>query len=126
MEDQQEHSILEIIHQVIVKIVRTFDVQNNYLDEDDPWSGILASKALAVQSMHPNRLQDIRPDGFQTLHYIKYRIHRILGISQAAQTGIIEKVTKFKTKTINRTHIEYLINYWCIIKRKIRCQRYIV
>ena len=34
--------MLEIIHQVIVNLVRTFDFKKNYLDKDDHWSGILA------------------------------------------------------------------------------------
>ena len=48
MENPQANSILEIIHQVISNFVRTFDLQNNYLDEDDPWSGILATKYFVV------------------------------------------------------------------------------
>ena len=28
------------------------DLQNNYLDEDNPWSGILAATAFALQSMY--------------------------------------------------------------------------
>ena len=34
-----------------------FDLQNNYLDEADPWSGILAATAFAVQSMYHTTLQ---------------------------------------------------------------------
>ena len=33
----QANSILERIHQAIANIVRTYDFQNNYLEEDDPW-----------------------------------------------------------------------------------------
>ena len=41
-----------MIHQVIANLVLTFDLQNNYLDEDDPWSGILSATAFVVQSMY--------------------------------------------------------------------------
>ena len=34
-----------------------FDFQNNYLDGDDPWAGILAPTAFAIQSMYHNMLQ---------------------------------------------------------------------
>ena len=46
--NQQAKSILEIIHQVIVNLVRTFDLQNNHLDEDEPWSGILVATEFTV------------------------------------------------------------------------------
>ena len=34
-----------------------FDSQNNYLDEDDPWSGILADTDFEVQSTYHNMLK---------------------------------------------------------------------
>ena len=51
------NSILEIIHQVIANLVHNFDFKDNYLDENDPWSGILAVMAFAVQSTHRTTLQ---------------------------------------------------------------------
>ena len=42
------NSILEIIHQVIKNLVRTYGLPNNYLDEDEPWSEILAATDFAV------------------------------------------------------------------------------
>ena len=44
----QANSILERIHQVIVNLIWTSNLKNNYIDEDDPWSGILATTAFAV------------------------------------------------------------------------------
>ena len=32
----QENSLLERIHQVIVNLVRNFELRNDYLDEDEP------------------------------------------------------------------------------------------
>ena len=32
---------MEQIHQVIGKLVRTFNIIQTYVDKDDPWSGIL-------------------------------------------------------------------------------------
>ena len=39
-------------HHVIENLVHTFDLKNNYLDNDEPWSGILADKDFAVQNMY--------------------------------------------------------------------------
>ena len=47
----QANSILERIHQVIANLIHKFDLKNNYLDEDDPWSGILVATAFAARSM---------------------------------------------------------------------------
>ena len=44
----QANAIVERIHQVIANIIRTFELQTNYLDEEDPWKGILSVTAFAV------------------------------------------------------------------------------
>ena len=51
------NSILEIIHQITANLKWMFDLQNNYLDKDDPWSGILADTDFAVQSTYHTTLQ---------------------------------------------------------------------
>ena len=56
-ENPQSKSILERIHQVIKNLVRKFELQNNYLDEDDPWSGILVATAFSVLSTDHTTLQ---------------------------------------------------------------------
>ena len=52
MENPQANSILEPIHKVIENLVCKFDLHNNYLCEDYPWSGILVATDCDVQSMH--------------------------------------------------------------------------
>ena len=56
-ENPQANSKLEIIHQVIANLARTFDLKNDDPDEDDPWSGILAATDFAVQRTHHTKLQ---------------------------------------------------------------------
>jgi transposase InsO family protein len=46
----QANAIVERVHQVIGNIIRTFELENNYLDEEDPWKGILSATAFAVRS----------------------------------------------------------------------------
>ena len=46
----QANAIVERVHQVIGNIIRTFELENNYLDEVDPWKGILSATAFAVRS----------------------------------------------------------------------------
>ena len=53
----QANAIIERIHQTIGNIIRTFEVQDNFLDEDDPWKGILSSTAFAVRSTYHTTLQ---------------------------------------------------------------------
>ena len=53
----QANAIVERIHQVIANIIRTFELQDNYLDEDNPWKGILAATAFAVRSTYHTTLQ---------------------------------------------------------------------
>ena len=45
----QANAIIERIHQTIGNVIRTFQVQQDkYLDEKDPWGGILAATMFAV------------------------------------------------------------------------------
>jgi transposase InsO family protein len=58
----QANAIVERVHQVIGNIIHTFELQDNYLDEEDPWKGILSATAFAVSATyyvpHYNNLQD--------------------------------------------------------------------
>ena len=48
---------MERVHQVIANIIRTFELQDNYLDEDDPWKGIFSATAFAVRSTYHTTLK---------------------------------------------------------------------
>ena len=45
-------AILEIIHQVLGKLVCTYNIQETYVDDADPWMGILSAAAFVVISMY--------------------------------------------------------------------------
>src|SRR5688572_25957342 len=51
------NAIVERIHQVIGNIIRTFDLEANYLDNDNPWRGILAATTFAVRSTYHTTLR---------------------------------------------------------------------
>ena len=46
----QANAIVERVHQTIGNMVRTFELENHDLDEDDPWKGTLSATAFAVRS----------------------------------------------------------------------------
>ena len=46
----QANAIIERVHQVIANLVRTFNLEEECMDEDDPWAGILTSAAFAIRS----------------------------------------------------------------------------
>jgi hypothetical protein len=39
----QANAIVEWVHQVIGNIIRTFELENKCLDDNDPWKGILSA-----------------------------------------------------------------------------------
>ena len=51
--------ITEIIHQVLGNIIRSFNLHDTYVDDADPWMGILAEVAFAVQAMYHRNKQNI-------------------------------------------------------------------
>ena len=44
------NSVLERIHQVIGNLVRTFNISHNYINKNDPWTGILAVAEFTISS----------------------------------------------------------------------------
>ena len=54
----QANSILERIHQVIGNMIKTFQIYNrDDMDEEDPWSGILAAVMFALRSTYHTTLE---------------------------------------------------------------------
>jgi hypothetical protein len=54
----QANAVIERIHQTIGNIIWTFQVQDDpYLDEDDPFGGILAATRFAARAMYHTTLQ---------------------------------------------------------------------
>jgi transposase InsO family protein len=53
----QANSIIERVHQTIANLIRTFELEDNYLDNDDPWAGILSATAFAIRSTYHTTLQ---------------------------------------------------------------------
>ena len=47
----QANAIIEHVHQVLGNLVRTFELEDNYMDEDDPCAGILTTAAFALCSI---------------------------------------------------------------------------
>ena len=53
----QANAIVERIHQIIGNIIRTFELEENYLEENNPWKGILSATAFAVRSTYHTTLK---------------------------------------------------------------------
>jgi hypothetical protein len=53
----QANAIVVQVHQTIGNIIRTFELHENYLDEDDPWKGILAATAFVIRATYHTTLQ---------------------------------------------------------------------
>jgi hypothetical protein len=52
----QANKIVERVHQTIGNIFQTFELHDNYLDEEDPWKGILAVTAFAIHATYHTTL----------------------------------------------------------------------
>ena len=53
----QANSVIERIHQVIANIIRTYRIDDKYLDLDDPFSGILSATMFAVRATYHTTLR---------------------------------------------------------------------
>jgi len=50
------NSVLERIHQVLANLIRTQEISEIELDEDDPWAGTLSAAAFAIRSTYHTTL----------------------------------------------------------------------
>ena len=85
------NSVLERIHQVLVNLVRNFNISTQtYVGENDPWAGILAAAAFAIHST-TNMQKGYSPGqlifGLDMILPIKHRVDWEL-ISQKKQTQV--------------------------------------
>ena len=90
---------MERVHQVIGNIIRTFELEDNYLDEEDPWKGILSATAFAVRSTFHTTLQttpgqlvfgrDMIFNIFHTANweYIKQRKQQIINLNNKRENS---------------------------------------
>ena len=49
-QNPQANAITEHVHQVPGNLIRTFELKDNHMDDDDPWAGILTAAAFALHS----------------------------------------------------------------------------
>ena len=50
VQNPQANVILELVHQTISNIIRTMKAQDMFLDDENPWNGILASTMFALRT----------------------------------------------------------------------------
>ena len=57
MQNPQANAVVECVHQTLGNLIRSLELQTNpYLDEDDPWTGILMAVTFALHSMYHTTL----------------------------------------------------------------------
>ena len=54
------NAVLERIHQVLGNLVQTFNTSHNYVDKNDPWTGILDGAEFSIRST-TNRQKGFSP-----------------------------------------------------------------
>ena len=88
----QVNANIERIHQVLGNLVRTYNLQETYVDDADPFMGILDTAAFAVQSTYHNKK-------YKILGQLVFGRDMILTINHVADWRYI---CKCKQKQINK------------------------
>ena len=91
----QANVVVERVHQVIGNIIWTFELENNYIDEEDPWKGILSATAFAVRSTFHTTLRNTPG------HQIVFGRDMVLNIKHEASR---EDIWKRKQQAERTTH----------------------
>ena len=76
------NAILERINQVLGNLVRTFNIQQTYVEKNNPWKGILDEAAFVIFST-TNRGKGFSPGQFIFSHDMTYGG---LGINMSSKT----------------------------------------
>jgi hypothetical protein len=105
----QANAIVERVHQAIGNIIRTLELENNYLDDNDPWKeGILSATAFAVRSTFHTTLHN-------TPGQLVFGCDMILNVKheanweyiRARKQNIIVKNNKAENNKENTSHLQY-------------------
>ena len=95
----------ERIHRVIENLVQTFNLENNDLDKDDPWSGILAATVFFVQSTYQTKfLATLGQLVFGRDMMLNNPFVYDLEANRRRKKELIDKVTNLKIKPVNGTY----------------------
>jgi hypothetical protein len=108
----QANALVERVHQVIGNITRTFELESNYLDEEDPWKGILSATAFAVRSTFHTTLRNsplqlvFGRDMILTLN-----MKQIRNLFAKENDSFLKRITKLKTLNASLIPIIQEIKY---------------
>jgi transposase InsO family protein len=112
----QANAIVERVHQVIGNIIRTFESESNYLDEDDPWKGILSATAFAVGSTFHTTLRN-------TPGQLVFGRDMIFNIKHEANWEFIRKIKQQLIEKNNEAENAKRIPHTYNIGDKVRIRR---
>ena len=100
----QANAIIERIHQTIGNIIRTFRMHSETINEDDPWTGILAATMFATRATVHTTLG-------ATPSQLIFGRDAILNISHTANWALIkerkQKLINKNNERENRTRLEH-------------------
>jgi len=112
----QANSIVERVHQTISNILRTFKIHDTTVDDEDPWSGLLAATMFATRSTVHTTTQ-------HTPMQLVFGHDAFLNIAHDANWKYIikerkQRLIKINNKRENRKRIpyQYKIGDWVIVK----------
>ena len=96
-----------------------FDLQNNYLNEDDPWAGIITANDVDVQNLYHTKLQSMTIQlVFGCNMIINTPFVDYGGSVRRCNQELIDQNNKNKIKITNQTIMEYVKKYKCDTKNQ--------
>ena len=113
----QANVIIERIHQVLGNLIRSLNLHDTYVDDADPWMGILAEAAFAIRATYhrtkqksPGQLVFGRDVILPINHIANWRLTCQRKQAQIEKDAIHENLT--------RVDHDYRIGEWVMIRKK--------
>ena len=117
VKNPQANSVLERIHQVLLNMLRTFELEDRELDKDDPWTGILSAVAFAVRSTYHTTTQ-------ATPGQLVFGRDMVLSISHVADWHYIKKRKQNQIGKDNKRENSKRINHVYQTRDKVLVERH--
>ena len=106
--NSQAKATIEQIHQVLDNCLRTYNIQEKFGDDADPWMGILVATDFAVRSTyHWTKQKNSGPISFWEIYYPPNKSYSELETHTSVETETDIKIRNFLKLHTNRLRLQH-------------------
>ena len=114
----QANTIIERIHKLLGNLIRYFNLHDKYVDDADPWMGILAAADFVVQATY-HRIKQKCPGQLVFGRYMILSINHIANRRLTHQHKQAQTDKDVIRENSTRVNFDYRIGDWVIARKEM-------